>query len=40
MNRPTYVLYDVLKEAKTHKEDCFIADYNNAIKSLKDRDKK
>ena len=38
-NRPTYVLYDVLKEAKAHKENWFIADYNDAIKSLEDRDK-
>jgi hypothetical protein len=39
-DRPYYVLYAVLKEAKAHKEDWYLRDYDDAIKILEERDKK
>ena len=39
-DRPYYVLYAVLKEAKANKEDWYSRDYDDAIKILEERDKK
>ena len=37
-DRPYYILYAVLKEAKSHKEQWFVPDYNEAIRNLEERD--
>ena len=39
-DRPLYVLYAVLKEAKKGKEDWWSRDYDVAIRELEGRDKK
>jgi len=36
-DRPYYILYAVLKEAKSHKEQWFVPDYNEAIRNLEER---
>ena len=39
-DRPYYMLYAVLKEAKRDKENWYIRDYDNAIIDLVGKDKK
>ena len=36
-DRPYYMLYAVLKEAKSHKENWYVNEYDDAIKALQDR---
>jgi len=38
-DRPYYILYAVLKEAKAHKEKWYVQDYNEAIRKLEQKDK-
>ena len=38
-DRPYYILYAVLKEAKARKEQWYVRDYNEAIRNLEQRDK-
>ena len=38
-DRPYYILYAVLKEAKANKENWYVRDYNDAIQQLQERDR-